>query len=65
MEDEDTSTEMLIYGFGSDGMVSVSKDLIKIVGTNSEAYVQEYSEYDSKLVFPIFLVNYFLPSLSR
>ena len=40
--------EILINGFGSDGMVSVSKDILKIVGNNTEAYVQEYSEYDSK-----------------
>ena len=40
--------EILIYGFGSDGMVSVSKDLIKIVGTNTNAYTQGYFEYDSK-----------------
>ena len=40
--------EILINGFGSDGMVSVSKDILKIVGTNTDAYVQEYSEYDSK-----------------
>lgn len=40
--------EMLIYGFGSDGMVSASKDLIKITGTGSKAYVQGYFEYDSK-----------------
>ena len=42
------SYEMLIYGFGSDGMVSASKDLIKITGEGSNAYVQGYFEYDSK-----------------
>ena len=40
--------EILIYGFGSDGMVSVSKDLLKIVGNNTDAYAQGYFEYDSK-----------------
>ena len=40
--------ELLIYGFGSDGMVSASKDLIKITGSGSNAYVQGYFEYDSK-----------------
>ena len=40
--------EILIYGFGSDGMVSVSKDLLKIVGNNTNAYAQGYFEYDSK-----------------
>jgi len=40
--------EMLIYGFGSDGMVSVSKDIIKIIGNNTNAFTQGYFEYDSK-----------------
>ena len=40
--------ELLIYGFGSDGMVSVSKDILKIVGNNTNAYAQGYFEYDSK-----------------
>jgi len=40
--------EMLIYGFGSDGMVSASKDLIKVTGDNAKVYVQGYFEYDSK-----------------
>ena len=45
---ENDDREILINGFGSDGMVSVSKDILKIVGHNTEADVQEYSEYDSK-----------------
>ena len=40
--------EMLVYGFGSDGMVSATKDLITLVGDNTEAYVQGYNQYDSK-----------------
>lgn len=40
--------EILIWGFGSDGMVSVSKDIMKIVGNNTNAYAQGYFEYDSK-----------------
>ena len=40
--------EFLIYGYGSDGMVSASKDLIKIVGDNTNAFVQGYFQYDSK-----------------
>lgn len=40
--------EMLIYGYGSDGMISASKDLIKMVGDNTEGFVQAYFEYDSK-----------------
>ena len=40
------SKEILIYGYGSDGMISASKSLIKIL---SEDYnVQGYFEYDSK-----------------
>ena len=40
--------EMLIYGFGSDGMVSASKDILKITGDNAKVFVQGYFEYDSK-----------------
>ncbi len=40
--------EMVIIGYGSDGMVSASKDIMKITGTGSEAHVQGYFEYDSK-----------------
>ena len=40
--------ELLIYGYGSDGMVSTSKDLIKIIGDNTERFVQGYFQYDSK-----------------
>ena len=41
-------TEFLIYGYGSDGMVSTSKDMIKIIGDYTEKYVQGYFQYDSK-----------------
>ncbi len=40
--------EYLIYGYGSDGMVSAGKSLIKLVGDNTEKYVQGYFQYDSK-----------------
>ena len=40
--------EMVIMGYGSDGMVSASKDIMKITGMGSDAYVQGYFEYDSK-----------------
>lgn len=40
--------EMLIYGYASDGMVSASKNIIKIIGNNTKAYTQGYFEYDSK-----------------
>ena len=42
------SDEMLIYGYGSDGMVSACKSLIKLVGKNTDNYVQGYFQYDSK-----------------
>ena len=40
--------EIKIYGFGSDGMVSASKDLLKLVHESMNNYVQGYFEYDSK-----------------
>ena len=40
--------EVKIYGYGSDGMVSTSKDIIKIIGDNTSKYVQGYFQYDSK-----------------
>lgn len=41
-----SAKELLIYGYGSDGMVGASKDLLKVVGEKS--YVQGYFQYDSK-----------------
>ena len=38
--------EFKIYGFGSDGMVSASKNILKVLGDDN--YVQGYFEYDSK-----------------
>jgi len=43
-----TSKEILIYGYGSDGMVSASKSIIKLIGDNTDNYVQGYFQYDSK-----------------
>ncbi len=40
--------EFLIYGYGSDGMVSASKSIIKLIGDNTDKYVQGYFQYDSK-----------------
>ena len=40
--------EIIIYGYGSDGMVSTSKDLLRIIGDNTKKYVQGYFQYDSK-----------------
>ena len=44
----DKSVEFLIYGYGSDGMVSACKDVMKITGDHTNAYVQGYFQYDSK-----------------
>ena len=43
-----TNIEFLVYGYGSDGMVSASKDIMKITGTHTRAFVQGYFQYDSK-----------------
>ncbi len=45
---EHNHQEIKIYGFGSDGMVSASKEILKIVHENLQKYVQGYFEYDSK-----------------
>ena len=44
--EEDNFREFKIFGYGSDGSVSASKDMLKILGKS--AYVQGYFEYDSK-----------------
>ena len=41
-------SEFKIYGFGSDGMVSASKDILTLVNEAHGKYVQGYFEYDSK-----------------
>lgn len=41
-------TSFLVYGYGSDGMVSACKDLMRIIGDATDAYVQGYFQYDSK-----------------
>jgi len=52
--DESFSTESeevhrgLFYGLGSDGTVSANKNSIKIIGEETENYVQGYFVYDSK-----------------
>lgn len=40
--------ESLFYGLGSDGTVSANKNAIKIIGDNTNNFVQGYFEYDSK-----------------
>ena len=44
----DNTDEFLIYGYGSDGMVSAGKSFIQMMGDLTEQYVQGYFEYDSK-----------------
>ncbi len=39
--------EFLIYGYGSDGLVSASKDILKILG-DKDYFVNGYFSYDSK-----------------
>ncbi|MDD3048703.1 MAG: pyruvate:ferredoxin (flavodoxin) oxidoreductase [Bacilli bacterium] len=46
--ENNNTRSFLIYGFGSDGMISCAKDLIKTVGDNTDIYVQGYFQYDSK-----------------
>lgn len=41
-------TSCLFYGLGSDGTVSANKNSIKIIGDNSNKFVQAYFAYDSK-----------------
>ena len=33
------ATEILFYGYGSDGMVTAAKDILKIVGKSKDKYV--------------------------
>ncbi|MEG2457343.1 MAG: pyruvate:ferredoxin (flavodoxin) oxidoreductase [Bacilli bacterium] len=40
--------ELKIYGFGSDGMVGASKNILKLIGSKEETFIQGYFEYDSK-----------------
>ncbi|WEK82798.1 MAG: pyruvate:ferredoxin (flavodoxin) oxidoreductase [Mycoplasma sp.] len=43
-----TGYNCLFYGLGSDGTVSANKSTIKIIGNNTNKFVQAYFEYDSK-----------------
>ena len=47
IEDKDVKTAIL-YGIGSDGTVGAVKNIVKIVGENSDLYPQSYAVYDSK-----------------
>ncbi len=45
---DQSTTELLFFGLGSDGTVGASKNTIKIIGENTDLYGQSYSSYDSK-----------------
>ena len=47
VENKDVKTAVL-YGIGSDGTVGAVKNIVKIVGENSNLYPQSYAVYDSK-----------------
>lgn len=47
IENPDVKTAVL-YGIGSDGTVGAVKNIVKIVGENSDLYPQSYAVYDSK-----------------
>ena len=47
VEHDDVKTAVL-YGIGSDGTVGAVKNIVKIVGENSDLYPQSYAVYDSK-----------------
>jgi pyruvate-ferredoxin/flavodoxin oxidoreductase len=47
IENPNTKT-CILYGIGSDGTVGAVKNIVKIVGDNSELYPQSYAVYDSK-----------------
>ncbi len=47
VEDPNFKTAIL-YGIGSDGTVGAVKNIVKIVGENSNLYPQSYAVYDSK-----------------
>ena len=47
IENSDVQTAIL-YGIGSDGTVGAVKNIVKIVGENSDLYPQSYAVYDSK-----------------
>jgi len=42
------TVQCLFYGFGSDGTVGANKDAIKMIGKNTEKFVQGYFAFDAK-----------------
>ncbi len=45
---DDRVKTAILYGIGSDGTVGAVKNIVKIVGENSDLYPQSYAVYDSK-----------------
>ncbi|MDO5523484.1 MAG: pyruvate:ferredoxin (flavodoxin) oxidoreductase [Bacteroidia bacterium] len=45
---DETTYEAKFYGLGSDGTVGANKNSIKIIGDNTDKFVQAYFAYDSK-----------------
>jgi pyruvate-ferredoxin/flavodoxin oxidoreductase len=46
--DEDGTVSCKFWGLGSDGTVGANKNSIKIIGDNTDMFVQAYFEYDTK-----------------
>lgn len=46
--DQEGLTECMFWGLGADGTVGSNKNSIKIIGDNTDKYVQAYFVYDSK-----------------
>jgi pyruvate-ferredoxin/flavodoxin oxidoreductase len=46
--DTEGTVSCKFWGFGSDGTVGANKNSIKIIGDNTDMYVQAYFEYDAK-----------------
>ncbi|HSF87243.1 MAG TPA: pyruvate:ferredoxin (flavodoxin) oxidoreductase [Acidimicrobiia bacterium] len=47
-KEPDSIVRAIFYGLGSDGTVGANKNSVKIIGTNTDRYVQGYFVYDSK-----------------
>ncbi|NLM33340.1 MAG: pyruvate:ferredoxin (flavodoxin) oxidoreductase [Acholeplasmataceae bacterium] len=45
---DQATSELIFYGFGSDGTVGANKNTIKLIGDSTDLYVQAYFAYDSK-----------------
>lgn len=45
---DESVTELVFFGLGSDGTVGANKNTIKIIGENTSLYGQAYFAYDSK-----------------